>query len=252
MRRPSASKGDVPAAFGTQRAYRPYGGVVTNGALGRDEYLRRWSELHGGHDPRGSRLTLGWLTIAHAVARPLAAARVSPDLITVIGLAIAALAAWFASLGGRWCVVAAAVVVVSALSDSLDGAVAVMTARTSRWGQVLDAVVDRLGDAIFLLALWLVGAPAGVCVGAGVVMMLHEYARARAAAAGMSEVGVITIWERPTRVVVTAMFLLGAGIYTDSAARWAAAGAWAWLTLGVIGLVQLLVVIRRRLGVQES
>jgi len=86
-----------------------------------------------------------------------------------------------------------------------------------------------------------------VCVGAGALMGLQEYARARAGAAGMAEVGVITVWERPTRVVVTAMFLLGAGIYVGQGAAWATWGAWAWLGLGVVGLAQLLVVVRRRL-----
>jgi CDP-diacylglycerol--glycerol-3-phosphate 3-phosphatidyltransferase len=78
-------------------------------------------------------------------------------------------------------------------------------------------------------------------------MGLQEYARARAGNAGMTEIGVVTLWERPTRVIVTALFLLGAGIYLDAAAGWATAGAAAWATLGAVGLSQLLVVVRRRL-----
>ena len=49
-------------------------------------------------------------------------------------------------------------------------------------------------------------------------MFLQEYTRARAAAGGMAEIGVVTVWERPTRVIVTAMFVLGAGIYVSAAA----------------------------------
>ena len=90
--------------------------------------------------------------------------------------------------------------------------------------------------------------PVAVAVIAGALMGLQEYARSRAGNAGMGEVGVVTVWERPTRVIVTAAFLLGAGIYASAAGAWATWGAWAWLGLGVVGLVQLLVVVRRRLS----
>ncbi|HVN11926.1 MAG TPA: hypothetical protein VMT69_07520, partial [Kineosporiaceae bacterium] len=65
--------------------------------------------------------------------------------------------------------------------------------------------------------------------------------------AGMPEIGVVTVSERPTRVIVSAMFLLGAGLYPAASATWATAGAAALTTLGVAGLGQLLVVVRRRL-----
>jgi CDP-diacylglycerol--glycerol-3-phosphate 3-phosphatidyltransferase len=68
----------------------------------------------------------------------------------------------------------------------------------------------------------------------------------------MPEVGVVTVSERPTRVIVTAMFLLGAGLYADAAAGWAAAGAGAWTTIGTVGLVQLLVAVRRKLRDADS
>jgi hypothetical protein len=82
-------------------------------------------------------------------------------------------------------------------------------------------------------------------VAGGALMFLLEFVRARAGAAGMSEVGVITVWERPTRVIVTAAFLLCAGLFADEV--WASLGAAAWVGLGVVGLGQLLVVVRRRL-----
>jgi CDP-diacylglycerol--glycerol-3-phosphate 3-phosphatidyltransferase len=214
----------------------------------RAQYFVRWSELHGGYDPSQSRLTGGWLSIVYVVAAPFVRLRVPPDLVTVLGAVVSGVVAWLAALGGRWLLAAAAVVVLSGLIDNLDGAVAVMTDRVTRWGYVLDSVVDRISDALYLLALWLAGAPAGVCVGAGVLMGLQEYARARAGAAGMDEVGVVTVAERPTRVIVTAMFLLGAGWYVDASASWATWGAWAWVGLGAVGLLQLLVVVRRRLS----
>lgn len=216
--------------------------------LDREGYLDRWSQLHGGYDPRSSRLTHAWLMLAYTVARPLAVLRVPPDLVTGLGLVVSGVAVCLAWLGDAWVVGAAVVVALSGLVDNLDGAVAVMTGRTSRWGFVLDSVVDRLSDVLYLVALWLVGAPAWLCVVAGALMGLQEYTRARAGNAGMGEIGVVTVWERPTRVIVTAMFLLGAGIHVESAPQWASAGAAAWAALGLVGLAQLVVVVRRRLG----
>jgi CDP-diacylglycerol--glycerol-3-phosphate 3-phosphatidyltransferase len=220
--------------------------------LSRDEYLDRWSELHGGYDPRASRLTHGWLSLAYTVARPLALLRVPPDLVTLLGALVSAAAVALAWLDGRWLVAAAVVVALSGLSDNLDGAVAVMTGRTTRWGYVLDSVVDRVSDGLYLVALWVAGAPGWLCVVGGALMGLQEYARARAVGAGMREIGVVTVWERPTRVIVTAMFLLGAGIYLGASAGWATAGAAAWVGLGLVGLTQLLVVVRRRLAAPED
>jgi CDP-diacylglycerol--glycerol-3-phosphate 3-phosphatidyltransferase len=214
--------------------------------MDRDTYLQQWSTLHGGARPTG--VVGGWLRIVHAVASPLARLRVPPDVVTLLGLLIACTAPLLASLG-RWGVLAAALVIaLSGLFDSLDGAVAVMTGRTSRWGAVLDAVADRISDAVFVTTLWVLGAPAAVCVAAVALCWLQEYARARAGGAGMTEVGVLTLNERPTRVIVVVMSLLATVARPDDDPGWATLGAWALAGLGVIGLVQLLVVIRRILG----
>ena len=213
--------------------------------LDRAAYLRHWSELHGGVPARG--LVGAWLGVAHAAGRPLAAARVPPDAVTLAGVAVAALALWPASAGGRWLLAAVAVVVVSALLDGVDGTVAILTGRVTRWGHVLDSACDRVADACFVAALWLAGAPGPLCAAAGTAALLLEYLRARAAAAGMPEVGVVTVGERPTRVIVTAMFLLGAGACPAAAGGWATAGAAATLTVAVVGLAQLGRVVRDRL-----
>jgi CDP-diacylglycerol--glycerol-3-phosphate 3-phosphatidyltransferase len=173
--------------------------------------------------------------------------RVPPDVVTLLGLLVAAGAAGAAGAGDGWVWVAVGAVVVSGTLDSVDGAVAVLTDRVTAWGHVLDSTADRCCDTFYLVALWAVGAPGAVCVAAGTAMGLAEYVRARAGVAGMVEVGVVTVFERPTRVIVTAMFLLGASLYGNRAAGWATAGAWAWAVLAVVGLGQLLVVVRRRL-----
>jgi CDP-diacylglycerol--glycerol-3-phosphate 3-phosphatidyltransferase len=213
--------------------------------LSRDSYLQQWSRLHGGYDPSSNALVRWWLSLTYDVARLPVRARVSPDLLTLLAVLASFAAAALALPGGPWLVLAAFVVVVSGLLDNLDGAVAVLTGRTTQWGYVLDSAADRVSDLAYLVALWLAGAPAALCVAGGALMFLQEFVRARAGAAGMSEVGVITVWERPTRVIVTAVFLLCAGGSADDV--WASLGAAAWVGLGIVGLGQLLVVVRRTL-----
>jgi CDP-diacylglycerol--glycerol-3-phosphate 3-phosphatidyltransferase len=211
-------------------------------------YLDGWQALHGGYDPRGNRLVRWWLSLSYAVARPLATRRVSPDLVTLFALLLAAAAVGPAAAGEWWLLLAAALVVLSGLLDNVDGAVALLTGRATPWGAVVDAVTDRIADLLFLVALLLAGAPALACALGGALMFLPEYLRARAAAAGMTEVGVVTVWERPTRVIVTAAFLVAGAVVGDP---WPALGAWTWVALGAVGLVQLAVVVRRRLGTER-
>lgn len=214
--------------------------------LNRAEYLQRWSALHGEVPPTG--LVGGWLRLAYTVARPLAARGIGPNAVTLAGLVLAGLVLVPAAAGGRWPLLAVAVIVLAGLLDSLDGAVAVLTGRVSRRGAVLDATCDRLADLCFVAALWLAGAPAGWCLAGAVVASLHEQVRASARVAGVQDVGVVTVSERPTRVIVTAAFLLGAGLYPAAAGDWAGAGAIAWTGVGLVGLGQLALVLRRQLG----
>jgi phosphatidylglycerophosphate synthase len=215
------------------------------GLPSREEYLDGWQRLHGGYDPRANALVRGWLTGSYAVARPVAAAGVPPDAVTGVGVMVAAAALWPAAAGGRWLLLSAAVVVLAGLLDTVDGSVAVLTGRATAWGAVLDAVADRIGDLAFLLTLLLAGAHPAVCAAGAALMLLQEYLRARATAAGMADVGVVTVWERPTRIVVTAAFLASAAFLGDP---WPDLGAAAWVGLGAVGLVQLAVVVRRRLS----
>lgn len=214
--------------------------------LDRNGYLDAWSGLHGGYDPRGSLLVRSWLSATYVLARPLARTGVGPNALTAAGVLVSAAAAALAAGGGAaWLIGAGLAVVLSGLLDNLDGAVAVLTGRVTRWGYVLDSLADRVSDLLYLVALWLAGAEPAVCVAGGTLMILQEYARARAGAAGMTEIGVVTVWERPTRVIVTASFLASGAALGDP---WPALGAWVWAGLGVVGLVQLLRTVHRRLG----
>ncbi len=213
----------------------------------RDGYFTLWSGLHGGYDPRAAFWPRTWLTVSYYCARPLARLGVAPHVLTAAGGLTSGAVAGVAWLGGRWALLAVIVVLASGLTDSLDGAVAALTGRATAFGYVLDSLVDRLSDGSYLLALWLVGAPAWLCVLGGVVTMLQEYLRARAGNAGMAEIGVVTVAERPTRVIITAVTLCAAGLLPRHAGAAAAAGAAAWLVAGTMGFGQLAVAVRRSL-----
>jgi CDP-diacylglycerol--glycerol-3-phosphate 3-phosphatidyltransferase len=210
-------------------------------------YLARWAPLHGGYEPAPTSVVGRWLTLAYLLARPLGRRGVSPDALTAWGVLASVAVAVIAAPGGRWPLAAAAIVVAAGLLDNLDGAVAILSGRTTRWGYVLDSLADRLSDTAYLVPLWFLGAPGPVCVAGGALMGLQEYTRARAGNAGMGEIGVVTVWERPTRVILTAGLLLGCGLLVDRADLIATLGGAAWIGLGVVGVTQLLLVVRRRL-----
>lgn len=215
----------------------------------RAAYRTRWSQLHGG--VTDSRVTGAWLTLVESAARPLARREVSPDALTALGVGLAAAAPLAARAGGRWCVVAGGMVVASGFADGLDGSVAVLSGADTRWGFVLDSLADRASDALQLLALRAAGAPARVTVAAGAGVMLLEYARARAGAAGFGEIGRITSGERPVRVALAASGLLSAGVFPCGARVFATAAAMATGALSVAGTVQFLRAAAPRLREQR-
>lgn len=215
--------------------------------LDRASYFAGWSALHGSIDPYASPWVSGWLRVVHRVARPLAARRVSPDVVTLAGVLVGVLVAATAAPGGRWPLAGVVLVLVSGVLDGVDGAVAVMGDRATRWGRVLDPLADRCTDLLYLLALWFLGAPAALCVAVGTATLLQESARASAAAAGLRGPGVITVWERPSRVIVAVAVLLGAGAVPSRAENAAIVGIAVAAVLSAAGLVQLLPRLRREL-----
>jgi phosphatidylglycerophosphate synthase len=219
---------------------------VATGLLSWDQYATRWSGLHGGVDPRdGSPLVRGWLRLAYRTGRLLARLGVRPATVTGLGLLLCLLVPLTVRQHPYAPLIGAGLVVLSSAADSLDGAVAVITNRVTRLGYVYDSVADRLGEAAWLVALWLLGAPAWVALLAGAVTWLHEYLRARATAASATEIGVPTLGERPTRALVATVGLALTGLAglasAELAIGTATLAAATWLLFGLLGLGQLVV-----------
>lgn len=217
-------------------------------ALDRTGFLTRWSELHEGIDPSGVRFVRGWLSLVYVVARPLAVARIAPSAVTGFGLVLAVAVPLVTAGGHRWPWVALVLVLLSGLSDGLDGALAAMTGRVTRWGAWLDAVCDRLADAAYGVALWVLGAPAWMVVAWVGVSSLAEYARVRAQVLLAGPLDLVTVGERPTRIIVTVATLLAAGAVPARADDAALVGGVVGMVTAVLGLAQLTWVVRRRLA----
>ncbi len=214
----------------------------------RDGYFDRWQVLHGGYDPRtGSAWLRGWLTMVYAIARPLAKRGVQPDVVTISSIWLAGLVLVLADIGGRWWIAAGWVMVASGLFDTLDGCVAVLEERTTAWGYVLDSVVDRVNDAVYLLAVVAVGCPVWLAVSCGFAFFLMEYLRARAGNAGGDEVGRITMAERPTRVILLSPSIHFSGVFLGLSDVLPVVGPSLLLAMTVISIGQLALAVRRQL-----
>ncbi|HEU0101610.1 MAG TPA: CDP-alcohol phosphatidyltransferase family protein [Mycobacteriales bacterium] len=214
----------------------------------RNGYFDRWQELHGGYDPRtGSVWLRGWLSMVYAIARPLGRRGVQPDVVTISSIWLAALVLVLAEVGGRWWIAAGWVMVASGLFDTLDGCVAVLERRTTRWGYVLDSAVDRVNDAVYLLAVVAVGCPPELAVALGFCFFFLEYLRARAGNAGGDEVGRVTMAERPTRVILLSPSIHFSGVFLGLSDVLPVVGPGLLLAMTVVSIGQLAVTVRRQL-----
>ncbi len=153
-------------------------------------------------------------TTAARVTRPfvrlLARTGVSPNVITWFGFFIAIGAALLIASG--FPIAGGAMVLFGGLFDMLDGALARLTKRVTRFGGILDSTIDRLSEVVILLGILVFYAREPSIPGillAGMALpgsLLVSYLRARAEAASLEcKVGLFT---RTERVIVLALGLL--------------------------------------------
>jgi CDP-diacylglycerol--glycerol-3-phosphate 3-phosphatidyltransferase len=79
---------------------------------------------------------------------------------------------------------------------------------------------------------------------------LQEYIRARAAVVGVNEIGVVSISERPTRIIIVSVFL-GLSVwapYSIATQTWAWIGLLAAALVGAVGVLQVSYTVGRRLS----
>jgi CDP-diacylglycerol--glycerol-3-phosphate 3-phosphatidyltransferase len=142
-----------------------------------------------------------------AIGRTLARWHVSPDAMTYLGLVLTLGVAVIAALGEiRWAGVA---YIFAAACDALDGTLARVSGRGSRFGAFLDSNIDRFEESIVFLGLIVYYAGIGgrweipllLVVTVGSLMV--SYTRARAEAVGVDcTVGFMTRVPRVALMIV--------------------------------------------------
>ncbi|MGC9071336.1 MAG: archaetidylinositol phosphate synthase [Acidilobus sp.] len=140
------------------------------------------------------------------VGRALAEMGVKPDHITYLGLGLAILAPVMAAIDIPWSV--PVLIAVSSLMDVLDGAVARALRRTTPFGSYLDSLTDRVSDAMFILALIILGANVYVSIIALTFSFLVSYSRSKGELLGvkMEGVGIAERGERSVLLLIGSLF----------------------------------------------
>jgi CDP-diacylglycerol--glycerol-3-phosphate 3-phosphatidyltransferase len=148
--------------------------------------------------------------ITSPFVKVLSRGRISPNVLTLIGLAINLGAAYFVATGHFFS--GGGLILVSGLFDLLDGALARTAGRATKFGALLDSTVDRASEAAIFCGLlfWASarGLDATIVLASAVLIgsFLISYIRARAEGLGMKcKVGLFT---RAERVIVLAVGLL--------------------------------------------
>ena len=119
----------------------------------REQFRDQWSELHNSAPTTG--IVGRWLSISYRFGLLCTLLRITPNVLTTLGLVSAVGVALTAQ--SLWAI---ALTVISLFFDGIDGSVAIFQNRTSNWGALLDSVVDRISEALWLYALYVIGVPA--------------------------------------------------------------------------------------------
>ena len=160
--------------------------------MNKADFFAKWSALHGNAEIKG--IVKAWLNISYGSARFMSVLRITPNLLTLLGIVFAiAMAVNPLSL---WTI---PLLVLSLYADGIDGSVAIYQNRESQFGAILDSVADRISEALWFYVAYRIGAPAWIVLLTYVIASTQEYARARLGGLGISEVGVVTPAERPVR-----------------------------------------------------
>ena len=204
--------------------------------MDKNEFFTTWSNLHGGAKIEG--IVKTWLQISYASAKFLSKLRVTPNLLTFAGLFFA-IALW--QFANSWA--AALFLVLSLFFDGIDGSLAILQKKTSKFGAFTDSFVDRISEVFWALALYKLGAPATFVFLALLATYVQEYIRARSGGLGYSEVGIVTICERPVRASLIFIAIVANLVGLDLVT----AISIIWVTMQFIALSQLTGSLYKRL-----
>ena len=206
-----------------------------------EEYLARWSRTHG--DAQATALIRVWLRFAFSCATPFV--RMNANVITCVGGVLALSLATLSVVIQPSAWLLAATIFILGLLDSIDGIVAIRSGQTTPQGGFLDSVIDRIVDASIAVMLWSFGAPLAIILIALTLTLVHEYMRARASGLGFTDIGIVTLSEKPTRIAIGVMFFLAVSFYPRLTNELLLIASYTWLAVAAIGFIQLAVTYRK-------
>ena len=173
--------------------------------MNQSEFFAKWSKLHG--DATISGIVKGWLRISFILVRPIAKLKITPNMLSTFGLFFGVLL--FFNAENNWAIL---LLITSLICDGVDGSLAIVTNKESKWGAAVDSIFDRLTEVFWALTFIAIGANQNVVLAAVLLAAVQEYLRARAAGLGLAEVGVVTIAERPVRAAILFVALVAAAL----------------------------------------
>jgi phosphatidylglycerophosphate synthase len=158
--------------------------------------------------------------LSRPIARLLAPTPITPNQVTVISLLVAFGAGWLLVAGHN--VWAALAIHASSVIDGVDGDLARLTGRGSRFGAVFDAVLDRYADAAIFggMAWWAYeheSQPAALLLGmvtlTGAFAISYSRARVEASAGISITERLVGVASRDVRLLVAAIGCLVGQVY---------------------------------------
>jgi phosphatidylglycerophosphate synthase len=193
--------------------------------------------------------TTGARRVAGDSMSRLGRTRLSPDVLTAVGVGLSvlgAVAVYLEREGWGWLWIGASLFIVGSILDILDGALARSRGTGSPFGAFIDSTVDRVGEGAMLTAIGLVlvrdELEWGVALAFAAVIgsFLVSYTRARAESLGLK--GDVGFGSRAERVVVITVGLVLAPLHELVLP----------LTLAILSVTAWMTVVQRVLSVRAQ
>ena len=101
--------------------------------------------------------------------KPLAKLKITPNILTIFGLFFGVLL--YLNALSNWAVI---LLILSLICDGIDGSLAIITGKGSKWGAMLDSVVDRVTEFFWALTFIAIGANQYVVIAALLIASVQE------------------------------------------------------------------------------
>jgi len=187
--------------------------------------------------------------VINLIAKPFL--KINPNIITITGLIFPVLFLFFMSQKNY---ILSLIMLIGTAFDTIDGAVARLTNKVTKFGGLLDSTLDRVADALIIIGFSASGLVSiNLVIVTLVTSYLISYIRSRAELASngafVLNIGVI---ERPERIALLGLALIFAFQPFDKYMIWGTSmsGIVFYLLVGlsIITIIQRLIVAKKRLS----